>query len=468
MPNSGRKPVVPAAARLLYSPGAKLVNRFRAAQQLRSVSAIAAAFGLLTFVFWYFRQVATRPTLKVVGALTGSQLHFLTSSALEATVEAGRAIVDLRRQVVKEGAAPAGSGASEPVTIADEKSSAILAAMEVGDVVIVTEETVEAGSTPVLKTDADPVIFVDPLDATQEYSEDLTQYVSVQTCVTQCGQVLASILHFPFSKRTFLYRRAALNGEVQMHPSPEAALTALKEEAKSLDWIKPQKLQCACKQPSLESSLTSLNNVATVTAKNEDKAAVQSTTDANLAAYATLGQEAKAQKFRAALPKSILDSSNGALRLVITRSHLRNETRSATGSLSLLSAVQLLQQRMPRGKFVLTKAGGAGYKLASVLTGEFDGYIHDGPIRQWDVCAGGALLSGAGGKVSDWTGDEHTFCLPPATTGEAAPASGNAGNDKDGKKKKAGFAVKGIVAAKHHDVYAFLLRVVRGEFGMPD
>jgi 3'-phosphoadenosine 5'-phosphosulfate (PAPS) 3'-phosphatase len=462
---SGRKH--PGVSRLFPGGGAPggMAQRFRTAQQLRSVSAIAAAFGLLTFLFWYGRHVATRPSLKVVGALTGKQLHFLTLAALESTVDAGKEIVDLRRQVVKD-SVDAGVGKDkEAVTVADERSSAILAAMNVGDVAIITEETVETGAIPSLQTQADPVIFVDPLDATQEYSEDLAQYVSVQVCVTQCGHTLASILHFPFSKRTFLYRKGALDGEVQMHPNPDAALSAMKEAEGSIDLIRPSKLQCACKQPSLES----IASGATIEKSDENTAtsatALQKATDANLAAYKALSQDDKAKKFRAALPKSILESSNGALRLVITRSHLRNETRSETGTLSLSSAVKLLQQRMPQGKISITKAGGAGYKLAGVLTGEYDGYFHEGPIRQWDVCAGGALLNGAGGKVTDWTGEDHTFCLPPVAASEASSADASKSSNK---KKKSGFAVKGLVAAKHHDVHSFLLRVVKGEFGMPE
>lgn len=45
--------------------------------------------------------------------------------------------------------------------------------------------------------------WVDPLDATQEYTEGLRQYVSVMACLTQNGQPEAGIIHFPFLNETW-------------------------------------------------------------------------------------------------------------------------------------------------------------------------------------------------------------------------------------------------------------------------
>jgi hypothetical protein len=39
---------------------------------------------------------------------------------------------------------------------------------------------------------AELAIYVDPLDATREFSEGLTQYVSVSACITRCGRPLAT------------------------------------------------------------------------------------------------------------------------------------------------------------------------------------------------------------------------------------------------------------------------------------
>ena len=59
------------------------------------------------------------------------------------------------------------------------------------------------------------VTWVDPLDATQEYTEGLTQYVSVMACLTQDGKPKAGILHFPFRNETW----SVIDGEWLERPS---------------------------------------------------------------------------------------------------------------------------------------------------------------------------------------------------------------------------------------------------------
>ncbi|XP_062536486.1 putative inositol monophosphatase 3 [Armigeres subalbatus] len=116
-------------------------------------------------------------------------------------------------------------GANDPVTDADFRSHCVMASglhRIFPKLKIISEEDGEGKSCPDVKLfDLDPTVihessnvpdeivgiedvtvWIDPLDATQEYTENLFMYVTTMVCVAIKGVPTIGVIHNPFTKKT--------------------------------------------------------------------------------------------------------------------------------------------------------------------------------------------------------------------------------------------------------------------------
>jgi 3'-phosphoadenosine 5'-phosphosulfate (PAPS) 3'-phosphatase len=219
-------------------------------------------------------------------------------------------------------------------------------------------------------------VFLDPLDATQEYSEGLWDFVTVSACVARCGVPIVGLLYQPFQQRLYWTRPGT---GVNVAFSADGAVEA--ERALAHAWGDEVGGGGACCQQQQQQQR-----------QRQPAAGAAAAEEAPALANAT--------------------ASAGGLRVLLSRSH------SSQGSAAALAAL------LPPSAALLP-AGGAGYKFIQVLEGAGEAYVHPGGIRKWDVCAGEALLRAAGGAVAQWDGAAIDYCLPalPGSAQAQAPAT---------------------------------------------
>lgn len=91
----------------------------------------------------------------------------------------------------------------------------------------------------------------------------------------------------------------------------------------------------------------------------------------------------------------IKHDSNAEIKIVTTRSHM-------TG------LIQKSLQSIPNSKMI--HAGGAGYKVISVIDGEADCYIYPrNGTKRWDTCAPEAIIRSLGGCLTDVFNKEYLY-----------------------------------------------------------
>lgn len=105
-----------------------------------------------------------------------------------------------------------------------------------------------------------------------------------------------------------------------------------------------------------------------------------------------------------------------AMRLVVSRSH-RNPITDA-----LKTALGLTQERI---------SGSVGLKCGLIARGEADLYLHPAPgLKEWDTCAPEAILTGAGGRLTDCWGRPLRYNRPDVARHSGLVASNGRCHDR--------------------------------------
>ncbi|XP_034118313.1 putative inositol monophosphatase 3 [Drosophila albomicans] len=183
---------------------------------------------LLTIVLVYFLNFHQEERPSIYGMLRSDNkvnLRKMLIAAIQAAQRGGLEIVDVAnsRQLKERSKGKTAEGVNDPFTDADGRSHCV---MKQGlkrifpRVHIFSEEDKEhcqdahsfdldptvlhetAIVPDVAVTAQDVTVWVDPLDATKEFTEELYEYVTTMVCVAVAGQPVIGVIHNPFSGHT--------------------------------------------------------------------------------------------------------------------------------------------------------------------------------------------------------------------------------------------------------------------------
>ena len=95
-----------------------------------------------------------------------------------------------------------------------------------------------------------------------------------------------------------------------------------------------------------------------------------------------------------------------AVKLDCAKNFNKNEIKFVSYSNNIKPEIDIIHKKLNVKKFVRMKSS---LKFCVIATGEYDGYAAEPRACEWDIAAGHAILQNAGGKVTDFDGNEILY-----------------------------------------------------------
>ena len=95
-----------------------------------------------------------------------------------------------------------------------------------------------------------------------------------------------------------------------------------------------------------------------------------------------------------------------SIKLECSKNRNNKEIKFVSYSNNIKSEIADIHNKLNVKNFVRMKSS---LKFCVIATGEFDGYVAEPRACEWDIAAGHAILENAGGKISDFEGNEILY-----------------------------------------------------------
>ncbi|EEB18568.1 bisphosphate nucleotidase, putative [Pediculus humanus corporis] len=167
------------------------------------------------FLFVYYMTSNKSSNLETKSVVS---LKKLLIASIEATVKGGKEVVDVYKssKLNERSKGKTKEGVNDPITDADEKSNCAMfysLTHTFPDIKVVSEEVSSESDCRTLQTldldeqvlSSEVTMWIDPLDATKEFTENLLEYVTTMACVAVNGEPVIGVIHFPFGEEPKTY-----------------------------------------------------------------------------------------------------------------------------------------------------------------------------------------------------------------------------------------------------------------------